>query len=173
MIRLYLKILKKFVRLILGCSYTICAFDYITFLHNSHWITFPTKSYQLLLLVVVSFLYSSIRWVFFHWCLNDNKSPLVYKTCVIVLADLNNAVVWMVSNRSPICNFQSLHQAFGERSNHSRSNNSRIIITTAFFVPWQHLNTSLSFLFLWFLLIYPLGWQNPLYSRFSFFVNYH
>ena len=33
----------------------------------------------------------------FHWSLGDSKSPLVSMTLLSVLADLNNAVVWMIS----------------------------------------------------------------------------
>ena len=34
-----------------------------------------------------------------HWSLSDNKSLQVYRTLLRILADLNNAVVWMVSTR--------------------------------------------------------------------------
>ena len=35
----------------------------------------------------------------FRWNLNDSKFPLVSRTLLSILADLNNAVVWMVSFR--------------------------------------------------------------------------
>ena len=35
--------------------------------------------------------------MFFHWSLNDSKSPKVSRTLLSILLDLNNAVVWMVS----------------------------------------------------------------------------
>ena len=35
----------------------------------------------------------------FHWSLSDSKSPQVSMTLLNILADLNNAVVWMVSTR--------------------------------------------------------------------------
>ena len=35
----------------------------------------------------------------FYWILSDNKSPLVSKTLVSILAVFNNVVVWMVSTR--------------------------------------------------------------------------
>ena len=35
----------------------------------------------------------------FHWCLSDRKSPQVSRTLLSILADLNNAVVSMVSTR--------------------------------------------------------------------------
>ena len=33
----------------------------------------------------------------FHWSLSDSKSPQVSRTLLSILADLSNAVVWMVS----------------------------------------------------------------------------
>ena len=36
----------------------------------------------------------------FHWRLSDSKSPQVSRTLLSILAVFNNAVVWMVSNRS-------------------------------------------------------------------------
>ena len=42
---------------------------------------------------LVSFFYTSLNW----WSLNDSKSPQVSRTLLSILADLNNAVVWMVS----------------------------------------------------------------------------
>ena len=32
-----------------------------------------------------------------HWSLNDSKSPQISRTLLSILADLNKAVVWMVS----------------------------------------------------------------------------
>ena len=37
----------------------------------------------------------------FHWRLSDSKSPQVSRTRLSILAFFNNAVVWMVSTRSP------------------------------------------------------------------------
>ena len=38
----------------------------------------------------------------FHWSLSDNKSPQVSRTLLSILADLKNAVVWMVPTSPPI-----------------------------------------------------------------------
>ena len=38
----------------------------------------------------------------FHWSLSDSKSPYVSRTLLSILADLNDAIVWMVSTRPPI-----------------------------------------------------------------------
>ena len=58
-------------------------------------------------------LISVSRWVFF-WNLSDSKFPQVDRTFLSILADFNNAVVWMVSTppliskcslrRCPWCN---------------------------------------------------------------------
>ena len=40
----------------------------------------------------------------FHWRLCDSKSLQVSRTLLSILAVLNNAVVWMVSNRPPTTN---------------------------------------------------------------------
>ena len=37
----------------------------------------------------------------FHWSLSDSKSPQVSRTLRSILADLNNAVVWIVYTRPP------------------------------------------------------------------------
>ena len=44
----------------------------------------------------------------FHWSLGDSKSPQVSRTLLGILADLNNAVVWMVSIRPLISKSSSL-----------------------------------------------------------------
>ena len=43
----------------------------------------------------------------FHWSLSDNKSSHVSWALLNILADLNNAVVWMVSTRFLISKFSS------------------------------------------------------------------
>ena len=43
----------------------------------------------------------------FQWSLSDNKSPQISRTLLSILADLNNAVVQIVLNRSPISNSSS------------------------------------------------------------------
>ena len=40
-----------------------------------------------------------------HWSLGDSKTPQVSRTLLSILADLNNAVVWMVSTRPLISKF--------------------------------------------------------------------
>ena len=45
----------------------------------------------------------------FHWKLSDSMSPQVYSTLFSPQADLNNAVVSIVSIGFSISNFSSLH----------------------------------------------------------------
>ena len=42
-----------------------------------------------------------------HWNLKDSKYPQVYRTLLSILADINNAVVWVVSTRPLISKFSS------------------------------------------------------------------
>ena len=39
-----------------------------------------------------------------RWSLSDSKSPQVFRTLLSILADLSNAVHWMVSTHPPISN---------------------------------------------------------------------
>ena len=41
------------------------------------------------------------KLMLFHWRLSDSKSPQVSRTLLSILVVFNNAVVWMVSTRSP------------------------------------------------------------------------
>ena len=43
-----------------------------------------------------------------HWSLSDSKFPQVSRTLLSILADLDNAVIWMVSNRPLISKSFSL-----------------------------------------------------------------
>ena len=43
----------------------------------------------------------------FHWSLSDSKVPQVSSTLLTILADLDNAIVWMVSTRPVIFKFSS------------------------------------------------------------------
>ena len=64
-----------------------------------------------------------------HWILSDSKSPQVSKILLIILADLNNAVVWMVSYSSSYVRVvHSLYQSFGD----SNKRTHYIIVTCMF-----------------------------------------
>ena len=43
--------------------------------------------------------------MFFHWTLNDSKSPRVSRTLLSILVGVNNATVWIVSPRVLLSNF--------------------------------------------------------------------
>ena len=59
----------------------------------------------------------------FHWSLSDCKFPLVSMIPLGIFANLNNAVVWMVSILPLISNSSSLFfLPFGDRYNHSNYN---------------------------------------------------
>ena len=78
-------------------------------MHNSQWINFPTQSclvscffFTIYIIVIYSLEFSHQRKLMvFHWRLSDSKFPQVSRTLLSILAVFNNAVVWMVSTRSP------------------------------------------------------------------------
>ena len=81
--------------------------DYITqenwvhFIHlHGYWfVHIPSGSlYGHILLLLLSFFYSFE--IFSHQRLSDSKSPQVSRTILSILADLNNAVIWMAYTRS-------------------------------------------------------------------------
>ena len=57
------------------------------------------------LLLLLLFTHKSFshqrKLMVFHWRLSDSKSPQVSRTLLSILGVFNNAVVWMVSTRSP------------------------------------------------------------------------
>ena len=62
----------------------------------------------LLLLISLRVLLHQRMMMVFHWSLSDSKSADVFGTLFNILANLYNAVVWMVSARPPISNPSSL-----------------------------------------------------------------
>ena len=44
----------------------------------------------------------------FNWNLSDSKSPQIFRNVLFILADLNNVIVWMVSNHPLISTSSSL-----------------------------------------------------------------
>ena len=106
-----------------------------------------------------------------HWSLSDSKSPQVSRTFNSILADLNNAVVLMVSTRPFISKSSSLY-----------TNPLGIVpcapitigITVTFmfhsFSNPQQSRGTYSFRFLLFLLCDLPGQQNPQFGKFSSFL---
>ena len=107
----------------------------------------------------------------FHWSLSDSKSPQVSRTLLSILADLNNAVVWMVSTRPSI--FKSSNSYTKPWVNvQSASITIGITVTfmfhSFFFVLLQGLGTYLSFRFPSVLPCGQLEKQIPQFDRLSF-----
>ena len=76
-----------------------------------------SSSSLLLLLLFKSFESFSHqhRLIFFHWSLRDSKFPQVSRTLLNILADLNNAVIWMISTRPATSkSFSHFYQFFGD-----------------------------------------------------------
>ena len=60
----------------------------------------------IIIIIIIIIIYSlefshQRKLMVFHWRLSDSKSPQVSRTLLSILAVFNNAVVWMVSIRSP------------------------------------------------------------------------
>ena len=89
----------------------------------------------------------------FHWSLSDNKPLQVSRTLLSILADLNNAVVWMVSTCPLISKSFSPYDNPLEivPSAPITIGNTVIFMFYDFLVLWQSLG-NLSFCFLLFLL---------------------
>ena len=60
------------------------------------------QSFIIIIIIIYSLEFSNQRKLMvFHWRLSNSKSPQVSRTLLSILAVFNNAVVWMVSTRSP------------------------------------------------------------------------
>ena len=110
----------------------------------------------------------------FHWNLSDSISLLVSRTKLSILADLNNAGIWMVSARLPISNISSpLYQAFGDFSKwpsyHWYHRHLHVPQHFLFSGNVQVLFTL--FIFFYFHSVVGQDNKNPLVSGFSFFIS--
>ena len=115
------------------------------------------------------------QFMVFHWNLSDRKSTQVFRTLLSILADLNKALVWIVSTR-PLISKSSCPCTKPLVIIPSAPITIGITITSMFHgfsVLLQRLGTYLSFRFP---SVLPFG-QPPLYRFFFFFffffVNYH
>ena len=105
----------------------------------------------------------------FHWNLSDSKSPEVYRTLLSILADLNNAVVWMVSTHS--VNSKSFSLCINPLVTVSRAPITIGIIVTFLFHSFFNSfakSRYLSFFTLSILLCGQLGQQSPPFCKISF-----
>ena len=78
-----------FLGQMLGCAYTICSYGQIE-------ISCTSPSGIIIIIIIICEFFSTAL-VDFHWSLSNSKSPQVPWTLLIILADFNNFVVWMVS----------------------------------------------------------------------------
>ena len=63
---------------------------------------------MLLLFITYKSFSHQRKLMVFHWSLSDSKSPQVSRTLLSILAVFNNAVVGMVSTRSPTSKSSSI-----------------------------------------------------------------
>ena len=69
--------------------------------HPAH----PVVSCIIIITIICSLprvFHASVSWWFSYWSLSGSKSPQISRTLLSILADLNNAVVWIVSTRPVI-----------------------------------------------------------------------
>ena len=99
------------------CIWHLALWSNFNLLHNSYWITFPTElclvlctfcasllhSFMWSIIIIIIDFFSSFsrqRYLMIsHWILRDSKSPLICRSLLSILVDLNNAVVWIVFTR--------------------------------------------------------------------------
>ena len=107
-----------------------------------------------------------------HWSLIESKSPQVSMALLSILADLNNAVVWMITTHTVIS------KSFSPCAN-SLVSLPRAPITSGIIViscpitvliPLQGWGTYLCFYIIWISLSNPPGQQSPQFCLFSFFL---
>ena len=125
----------------------------------------------IIILLIESFTYQRYLMVF-HWSLSDNKSPQVSRTLRSVLADLNNALVLIVSTHPLIS--KSFSPCTNPLVTVPRA--PVIIGITVTFMFHSFFNSQarsryyLSSRFLSVLLCGLLGQQSPQFCKFSFFI---
>ena len=66
-------------------------------LHVSHFFHLSSKI-QIIIIIIIIWLFGLWLMVF-HWSLSESKSSQVSRTLLSILADLNYAVVWIISTR--------------------------------------------------------------------------
>ena len=125
--------------------------------------SFKWKYLLLLLLLFSSF--SRQRWpMVSRWSLSDNKSPQVSRILLSILADLNNAVVWMVPTRPLIS--ESLYQSFGDCTKNTNYNRYNRHFHVPQFFQFPSKVQVLILLFIFFQFYCVVSWD----SKFSLFL---
>ena len=109
-----------------------------------------------------------------HWNLSGSKSSQVSRTLLSILADLNNAVVWMVS--LVLLFPQSLYQSFGDCTKCTNYNwyHRHFHVPLFFFnsLWWSKYLSFFLFSFNFTLWGQP-GQQSSQFGKFSFLVHYY
>ena len=106
----------------------------------------------------------------FHWSLSNNKSPQVFKTLLSILADLSNAVVWIVSTRPLISeSSKSLYQSFGDCDKDTNYNGYHRQFPFPRLFQFPNKVEVLILLFTFFHFYSVQGQQSPQFCKFSFF----
>ena len=114
----------------------------------------------------------------FHWSLSDSKSPRVSRFLLSFLADLNNAVVWMITTR-PLLSMSSIpfiNPSMTYQETNYTWYTSHFHIPQFFSIHLQGQGNYLSFYFLSILLCGQPGQHSSQFGKFSFFVvvvDYH
>ena len=99
-----------------------------------------------------------------------SKSHQVFRRLLSILADLIDAVVWIVSACLPISTSSSpLHNTPGNRSKRTNCNFFQRLLHSLFFTSLAS-TEFLSLRFLWFSLSGLLWYQSPKFGMYSFFL---
>ena len=167
------------------CIYHLLLWSNLNFLYNSQWITFPTQSclvlysfwanlqHSLIIIIIIIFLkdFSHQRQLMiFLWNLSDSKSSQISRTLLSILANLNNAVIWLVSTRPVIS--KSSSPCTNRKVTVPRAP-IKVGITVTFMFhrfPKQGPSTYSSFHVLSSLFSGPLWQQSPQFYKVSFYV---
>ena len=118
--------------------------------------------------IIIASFHTSVSWWSLPGVYNDNKFPPVSRTFLSILADLNNAIVWMVSIRTQCptlpAPLSSLWGTFQGCQLHRHHQHFHVLQLSQFSGKF------FSSLFL-FSLCDPLGRQSPQFGKFSFFFS--
>ena len=87
-----------------------------------------------IIVIFLAFFPFNVIWCFFHWCLNDSKFFQVSGTLFSILADVNNALVLIVSIYTWFFNFSSFFLNFWERSKNANCESCHSHVPQLFFL---------------------------------------
>ena len=109
----------------------------------------------------------------YHWNLSDSKFPQFSRSLLSILADLNNAVVWMASTRLLIS--KSLYQFFSDCTKSTNYNWYHRHFHVPQFFQFSSKIQVLIFLFTFFQFYFVVSRKNKVHNLASclFFVDYH